>query len=273
MRSPHARSYVLCLFSVTLLIILRDCLCRSSSASRPTESVTPAGPWNDPDDLDRQKVYLLAPSPYQRWTSHYAHPRSELSPSFAVVGGVEESRLADLLTPSKDWWTGHKTGTAENTTCVLPKLDFDDDDTPNVEASEETSEETSTSRTTRSTRASRRTTRTETVTEESSAVSQEAPAAAAEAEQSEPSAEPAAEYDFQVGGGDADDDVVDDESGDVVDESAEVSQSDESPSRPAGTTSRRASNTPSRHRRQWTHTIVPGVEEARIHRKGGRHLF
>lgn len=29
---------------------------------------------------------------------------------------------------------------------------------------------------------------------------------------------------------------------------------------------RRSSGTPSRHRRQWTHTVLPGVQEPRIHR-------
>lgn len=77
--------------------------------------------WKE-DEADVNKVYLIAPSPFQTWTSHYSHPRSELTPSFHSA--ADEQRMRELLTPSKDWWAGHREGTAQNTQDSLQKLDF-----------------------------------------------------------------------------------------------------------------------------------------------------
>lgn len=237
--------------------------------------------------MDHNKVYLLAPTPHQTWTSHYSHPRSELSPSFHTSHEADEARLAELLTPSKDWWTGHKSGTAHNTPSALPKLDFDQADPSSSDESVTITATTSTTKSSRSSRASRRSTRQQ---QETTKDEQNTQPTIDESKEESPSAnvDPSAmngdDEGFALNGGDDNDDTVDNSSD--RDESSDVSVLNESDVSPtpvdsksaigvgsSGSSSRRSSGTPGRHRRQWTHTIEPGVEEARIHRKGRAHLF
>lgn len=270
---------------VTFLLFLRDCLCpsRSSSSSLLTAAPpsSPIRPWVDPNDVDRQKVYLLAPTPRQQWTSHYAHPQSDFSPSFQLNSAVADDRLTALLTPSKDWWTGHKTGTAENTPSALPKLDFGDMPTEVEETTTTTTVTRSSKRATR-TAGSRRSTRNQESEEDQQQANEPETEERGEAENESPdstpdesSAEPesVASEDADAGRSSSHDDSYDFASGgDDVD----VYENDDAPSDLVNkrlSSGRRSSGTPSRHRRQWTHTIVPGVEEQRIHRKGGRNLF
>lgn len=249
-------------------------------------------------------MYLLAPTPNQRWTSQYSHPTSALSPSFHTSTDADEARIADLLTPSKDWWTGHKTGTARSLSReeALPKLDFGD-------AANDTEEETTTTTTTTTTSSRRSRGRKSNTTNEASSrtsrrsraaepeeEAEAAPEAAQQQQEEQPGAEESADavdpsqYEFQGGGGDDDDDQEENDTYDrplTPDPSSDPSGYPASPTSPLSpsaadeqrdglsappSSGRRKSGTPGRHRRVWTHTVVPGVEEARIHRKGGLRL-
>ena len=281
----------------------------------------------------------------QRWTSQYSHPRSELTPSFGSASAADERLLKDLLTPSKDWWQGHRAGTAANTPDPLQRLDFGEAPTVEEEVNQAENEQqhdssntesgrktrrgrvASAAKATRSSRASRRLDRStlieeETETEVTVTTTQKrrqraaAAAAAVEEQQEETVAAAAAPYadddvDASGGGGRFGDDADESEShnGNGVAAAASDSESEneaapayngydrsESPQRsesrllsPASPASpgsldemrdelaspnasrvsrggRRSSGTPSRHRRQWTHTVLPGIQEPRIHR-------
>ena len=115
------------MLSAILAVYVRDVYVarrRQSSLKRTSIGADRAAAlrlWKE-EDADVNKVYLIAPSPFQTWTSHYSHPRSELQPSFHSV--ADEQRMRELLTPSKDWWAGHREGTADNTQDSTQKLDF-----------------------------------------------------------------------------------------------------------------------------------------------------
>ena len=225
--------------SVCIVLLLVDQLKRRLGVKSVSSRVGLDQSWRASDDADHQKVYLLAPTPGQKWTSDFSH----FSPS-AAARPIDQHRLHELLTPSKDWWSGHKTGTPadlnENDLAAMPKLEFGDVTVSQSSASKKMS------------RRSRNSTQQHTapqVEEEQVQVKQS----------SYTNAELDDEDDYGVAA--AGDDGDDGEDGDEVSLTQSTSSS-----------SRKSIGTPSRHRRQWTHTIVPGIEEARIHRKG-KQLF
>jgi len=379
---------IACSAAVTALLFVRQLLCPSrsrSSSSRNSiaaDRAAAARIWrDDKDDLD--KVYLIAPSPYQRWTSHYSHPRSELTPSFNT--GPDPS----LLTPSKDWWQGHKRGTAANTRDPTQKLDFgegpDEQLLREAEQLQQEQQQNGTGRTRRSgrsaakgakpashkkrnSRASRRLQQQEEEEEAEEQVEVEVEQQVEEeAEADEASPEPEhEEADLGGGGGfDEEEEEAEEEEPESPDAGAVAAQESSSSSSAASSSSseaeaeeeeedesdnddvgagangyggsstpprrhspardergygiggltspmspsdrdsefgsplspqsaeeardelaspsrqshgntpggrRRSSGTPSRHRRQWTHTLLPGIQEPRIHRKGDREF-